>query len=216
MKRLPLLTLLCTTIVLSLGGYHRSIAASPPESNPAELRAPAPASTAGYSLMAWSELGMHCIDGKDYSIFSVLPPYNVIHAQLIQKTDPPTVINAGVTITYQSTSDTKGSVNSSSSKKTNFWAYVNTLFLANVPPETGLAGYNTQSTKANNLKYNSTEGYWEAIGIPTVPYDDKGVWNPYPMAILTAKDSTGKVLATAKIVLAVSDEMSCKNCQIRR
>lgn len=212
MKRLPLLTLLCTVLVLSLGGYHRSIAASPPQSNPAEVRAPAPASTAGYALMAWSELGMHCIDGKDYSIFSVLPPYNVIHAQLIQKNDPPTVINTGVTITYQSTADTKGSVNSSSSKKTNFWTYVNTLFLANVPPETGLAGYNTQSTKANNLKYNSTEGYWEAVGIPTVPYDDKGAWNPYPMAILTAKDSTGKVLATAKIVLAVSDEMSCKNC----
>ena len=32
------------------------------------------------------------------------------------------------------------------------------------------------------------------------------------MAMLVAKDSTGTVLATAKIVLAVSDEMSCKTC----
>lgn len=211
MKRLPLLTLLSAALVLSTGGHNR-IAASPPPSNPAELRAPAPTSTAGYTLMAWSELGMHCMDGKDYSIFSVLPPYNIIHAQLIQKTDPPTIINSGVTITYQSTADTKGSINSSSSTKTNFWNYVNTLFLTNPPPETGIAGYKTQSTKANNLTYNSTVGYWEAVGVPTVPYDDKGVWNPYSMAILTAKDSSGNVLATAKIVLAVSDEMSCKNC----
>jgi len=188
------------------------IAAKPSDNNPADLRGPVPASTAGYALMAWSELGMHCIDGKDYSIFSVLPPYNVIHAQLIQKTDPPTIITTGVSITYQATADTTGSVNSSSSKKTNFWSYVNTLFLANVPPETGIAGYKTQGLKPNNLNYNATEGYWEAVGIPTVPYDDKGVWNPYPMALLAAKDSTGKTLATAKIVLAVSDEMSCKNC----
>jgi hypothetical protein len=212
MKRVVLLTLLCTAIVLSTGGRNLGVAASPPPSNPGELRGPVPASTAGYALMAWSELGMHCIDGKDYSIFSVLPPYNIIHAQLIQKTEPPTIINTGVTIVYQATPDTTKSLNSSSSKKSNFWTYVNTLFLANVPPETGLAGYKTQSATANNLTYNTTEGYWEAVGIPTVPYDNKGVWNPYPMAILTAKDSTGKVLATAKIVLAVSDEMSCNKC----
>src|SRR5436305_14162859 len=146
MRRLPLLTLLCAAMVVLPGGHNPSMAASPRASDPAELRAPVPASTAGYTLTAWSELGMHCMDGKDYSVFSVLPPYNVIHAQLIQKTDPPTNINTGVTITYQSTADTKGSVNSSSSTKTNFWTYVNTLFLANVPPETGLAGYKTQGT----------------------------------------------------------------------
>ena len=209
MKRASLLTLLCTMLILVSGSRNRGIAASPPAS---ESRAPAAASTTGYALLAWSELGMHCMDGKDYSVFSVLPPYNVIHAQLVQKTEPPIIINTGVTITYQATADTKKSFDSSSSTKTNFWTYVKTLFLVNPAPETGLAGYKTQSTKANNLSYNATTGYWEAVGIPTVPYDDKGVWNPYPMAIVTAKDSSGRVLATAKIVLAVSDEMTCKNC----
>ena len=93
----------------------------------------APAVTSAYALVAWSELGMHCIDGKDYSIFSVLPPYNTIHAQLIKTSEPPTLVTSGVTITYQSTADTKSSVNSSSASKTNFWSYVTTLFLANVP-----------------------------------------------------------------------------------
>ncbi len=212
MKRFLLLTLLGAALVLSTGSRNLGIAGSPPHRNPAELHGPVPASSAGYSLMAWSELGMHCMDGKDYSVFSVLPPYNVIHAQLIQKTEPPTIINTGVTITYQAVADATGSKNSSSSKKTNFWTYVDTLFLANEPPETGIAGYNTQSNKPNNLNYNTTEGYWEAVGIPTVPYDDKGKWNPYPMAILVARDSSGTALASARIVLAVSDEMSCKNC----
>ena len=65
---------------------------SPPNSRPEEktqsshqtTNKSALAQTATYKLLAWSELGMHCIDGKDYSIFSVLPPYNVVHAQLIK------------------------------------------------------------------------------------------------------------------------------------
>ena len=48
---------------------------------------------------------MHCIDGKDYSTFSVLPPYNVIHAQLLKKGEPPVPVTTGVTLTYQATAD---------------------------------------------------------------------------------------------------------------
>ncbi len=31
-----------------------------------------------YTLVAWNDLGMHCVDGKDYSVFSILPPYKPI------------------------------------------------------------------------------------------------------------------------------------------
>lgn len=166
----------------------------------------------GYVLVAWSELGMHCIDGKDYSVFSVLPPYNVIHAQLFKKAEPPVPITSGVTITYQATADTTGSINSSSGKKTNFWTFVNALFHATLPPDTGLAGYKTQSTVPQAMSYNAAEGYWEGVGIPTVPYDDKLKFNAYPMAKLVAKDSTGKQLAAISIVLSISDELSCNVC----
>jgi hypothetical protein len=43
-------------------------------------------STGNYTLVAWNDLGMHCVDGKDYSVFSILPPYNNLHAHLISKT----------------------------------------------------------------------------------------------------------------------------------
>jgi len=214
MKRL--LTAVALIILVAFGA-GRGIASSPARhstSKPARTSAivGAPAAPSGYALVAWSELGMHCIDGKDYSIFSVLPPYNTIHAQLIKTSEPPALVTSGVAITYQSTADTKGSVDSSSAGKTNFWSYVTTLFLANVPPETGLAGNRTQSTTPQPLTYNPTEGYWEAVGIPTIPYDDKGIFNPYPMAKIVAKDLSGNDLASISIVLAVSDEMSCKNC----
>jgi len=35
-----------------------------------------------WTIMGWNNLGMHCMDA-DYSVFSLLPPYNTIQAQVI-------------------------------------------------------------------------------------------------------------------------------------
>jgi len=207
MKRAFALTLLAAAVLLSAGGMRRLAARSAPSPENTQ-QAPAASS---YALLAWSELGMHCIDGKDYSIFSVLPPYNVIHAQLIQKAEPPVVVNSGATLTYKATKDTTGSINSISSTKTNFWTWVQALFHASPAPDVGLAGFKTQGKKANNLAFNPNPGYWEALGVPTIGFDDKGKFNPYPMAKLTAKVG-GKAVANSSIVLSVSDELSCGTC----
>ena len=214
MKRLLSIVAMTALLALSCGAGStsaRDSGAGTP-SNPPPGGGPGAAPASKYALVAWSELGMHCIDGKDYSIFSILPPYNIIHAQLLKKGEPPIPVTTGVTITYQAIKDASGSGNSSSAGKTNFWNYVRTLFLNSVPPETGLAGYKTQSKTPQNMNYNTTEGYWEGVGIPTVNYDDQGKFAPFPMAKLVAKDSTGVVLATASIVLSVSDEISCNTC----
>lgn len=155
---------------------------------------------------------MHCIDGKDYSVFAVLPPYNTMHAQVIKRADPPIVLTTGLTVTYEAIPDTAGSVNTSSSDKTNFWSNVQALFLASVAPDTGLTGNKVQSTTPQPMTFNNALGVWEAVGIPTVPYDDAGNRNPYPMAKIVARDANGKTLATATVVLAVSDEMTCSTC----
>ncbi len=155
---------------------------------------------------------MHCMDGKDYSIFAVLPPYNTVRAQLIKNGSTAQLVTSGVTLSYEAVADTAGSINTSSSDKTNFWTYSSALFLTPLNLDEGLAGKVVQSKIPQPLDYNSAESVWEAVGIPTVPYDDQGVTNPYPMAKIVAKDSAGKVLAEATVVLAVSDEMSCMNC----
>jgi hypothetical protein len=212
MKRILLLTLVSVALLFSYSGGPASLQARPSSSAPAGDTQLGAATTSAYALVAWSELGMHCIDGKDYSIFSVLPPYNIIHAQLLKRGEPPVPVTSGVTITYQAMADAKKSINTTSSTKTNFWTYVQVLFHSNPPPNTGLAGYKVQSTTPVKMAYNTTVGYWEAVGVPTVGYDDAGHFNPYPMAKLIAKNSTGTVLAAASIVLAVSDEMSCSTC----
>jgi hypothetical protein len=170
------------------------------------------AATPAYVVVASSELGMHCMDGKDYSIFSVLPPYNTIHAQVLRKGEPPVAVTSGITVSYVAMADLSNSINTTSAGKTNFWSYVRTLFLSNPPVDIGLTGNKTQSLTPHLLKYNAPLGYWVADAIPTVPYDDKGVRNPYPMAKIVVKDTAGTVLATTTVVLAVSDEMRCSTC----
>ncbi len=167
--------------------------------------------TGTYALLAWNDLGMHCMDGKDYSVMSILPPYNNLHAQLVN-TATNKQVTSGVTLTYEAVADATGSVNTLSSTKTNFWQYVQSLFGASVAPDVGLTGNPTASKTPAKLVWNATQGWFEAEGIPITPYDDKGVKNYYPMVKVVAKDSTGKVLATAQTVLPVSDEMTCKSC----
>jgi len=35
-----------------------------------------------WTIIGWNNLGMHCMD-DDYSIFSILPPYNTVDVQVI-------------------------------------------------------------------------------------------------------------------------------------
>ena len=167
--------------------------------------------TGTYSLLAWNDLGMHCVDGKDYSVFSILPPFNNLHAQLVNKSNGSTV-TSGVSLTYESVADTRGSINTISSTKTNFWQYVQALFGVRPADDVGLAGNPTASRNPAAMKYNAIQGWFEAEGIPITPVDDTHRKNFYPMVKVVAKDSAGRVLASTNTVLPVSDEMTCKGC----
>ncbi len=171
---------------------------------------PPTSSNNGYTLSAWNDLGMHCMDGNDFSVFSILPPYNNLHAQLKDKNGG--LVTGGVTITYQATTGTDGKTNTSSSGKTNFWQYSQKLFGAALSPDVGLKGNHTPDTTPRPLSFNAQYGWWEAEGIPLTPYNDDGSKNYYPLVQVTAKNSSGSVLASVKVVLPVSDEMDCKRC----
>ncbi len=173
----------------------------------------AAAHAATWTVVGWNNLGMHCTD-PDFSLFSLLPPYNTIHAQVIDPqghlvTDP-----TAVTVTYQAIADPDGSINTTSVGKLNFWQYVQSLFGVALAPDAGLAGKNMPGTsnQPQPMSFDPTAGWFIAEGIPITPYDDAGVKNYYPMMRLVARDAGGNVLATTDIVLPVSDEMDCKSC----
>ena len=167
-------------------------------------------SNSKFMLTAWNDLGMHCMDGNDFSVFSILPPYNNLHAQLKDKNGG--LVKSGVTVTYEAIKGTDGKLNSSSTDKTNFWNYSKKLFGVTLSPNTGLTGLKTPSTTPQAMSFDTTNQWWKAEGLPLTPYNDDGSKNYYPMVKVTAKDSKGKVLASVNTVLPVSDEMDCKRC----
>ena len=164
-----------------------------------------------YMLTAWNDLGMHCMDGNDFSVFSVLPPYNNLHAQLKNKNGG--LVTSGVIVTYESTIGTDGKLNSSSANKTNFWNFSNKLFPnSNLQPNVGLTGNKVPNTTPQKMAFDTQAQWWKAEGLPLTPYNDDGSKNYYPLVKVTAKNNAGKVLATANVVLPISDEMDCKRC----
>jgi len=94
---------------------------------------------ASATLLGWNNLGMHCMD-SDYSVFSILPPYNTIEAQLIIQGK--LVTNGGsYTVTYQAVADPSGSFNATAMGKGNYFTFAKALFGAQLAPEDGLAGW---------------------------------------------------------------------------
>ncbi len=169
----------------------------------------------GYKLIGWNDLGMHCFDGKDYSVFAVLPPYNTIHAHLLDSTGKLITSGTGYTVTYQAVTDPLTStINTTSIGKTNFWSYAALLGFGSLPPDVGLKR-NAMPGSGNTprpMSFATADNTFLAEGIPITPYADNGTTNYFPMMRLTARNSSGTVLATTDIVLPISDEMTCKVC----
>ncbi|MGB5472175.1 MAG: PKD domain-containing protein [Gammaproteobacteria bacterium] len=88
-----------------------------------------------YRVLAINDLGMHCGD-LDTRISSILPPFQVLLGQVIQRGSTPTLNPAGIGLEYSATSNPndpilgipgvqRGLKADGSSYKTNFWNAVN-------------------------------------------------------------------------------------------
>ena len=160
-----------------------------------------PATGMQYVIFAWNDLGMHC-DQDDYSYFGVLPPFNTLHVQVFQRGgESARLMRSGITVSYSFPKKTNSALH------TNFWAYA-PQFGWNVPTNVGITG----TPLSGNMSLASNGLTWEAEGIPITPYDDDGTWDPYGTAVITVKDTSGRVLQTVNVVAPVSTEMMCSNC----
>ena len=87
----------------------------------------------GYQILAINDLGMHCGD-LDTRISSILPPFNVIHSQVVERataTTKPRIMNEGeVILTYSAVSNSEDPILATAPVlakdkftlyKTNFW-----------------------------------------------------------------------------------------------
>ncbi len=173
-----------------------------------------PARAAGrWTLIGWNNLGMHCMD-PDYQVFALLPPYNTVQAQLVDPNGALVRTAGGITVTYEAVADPDGSINTTSSGKTNFWSYVGQLFGVTPAADVGLAG--AAMPGAGNtpqpLRFDAAQAWFIGAGIPITPHDDAGRGNSYPLMRLVARDAAGALLARTDVVLPVSEELNCRGC----
>lgn len=151
-------------------------------------------------VLGFNDLGMHCMN-QDDSELCLLPPFNTLHAQVIDRRgEDPQILSSGVQVSYKIPGNTH------SVGKTNFWTFAPELFGVQLPPNIGLTGNGLSGTMTP-----TGDGDYAATGIPLTPMTDQGVLNPYQLSTITAAIK-GKALGTTQAVVPVSWEISCNLC----
>lgn len=159
--------------------------------------------TDDYLLLAWNDLGMHCISDCD-PWFILLPPANTLEAQLIRRGALPEVVTEGIELKYRVE---KGFENPSAHVE--FWDFTESYFGVKLDKNVGLGGKGLEG----DFDWHEERNSFIAEMIPVVPYHDDGSFNPYPLFIIDALEKeTGRLLASTKAVAPVSTEMGCRNC----
>lgn len=153
-----------------------------------------------YVVLGANDLGMHCMQG-DFSEFMILPPYNTVHAQVIDRSgEHPKIITSGVTVDFTIPGNT------TATDKTNWWTYDEQILGVDFPPDVGLAG-NGLAGVMTPTGHND----FSIVGVPLTPIDDNGMENPYPLATITVTRN-GSEVARTQAVVPVSWEVNCNLC----
>jgi len=156
-----------------------------------------------YLLLAWNDLGMHCVsDSAPW--FLILPPANTLEAQLLKRGDSPELVTEGVTLHYA----VDDGWNRPSSQ-VRFWDYAKVYTGADIPEDIGLGGAGLEG----KLAYDEAHSAFVVEKLPVVGYKDDGAVHPYPMFTVEARDeASGGVLARTRVVAPTSTEMRCLTC----
>jgi hypothetical protein len=168
-----------------------------------------PATTMSYVALAWNDLGMHCLN-PTYDKAVILPPYNTLWVQVVKRGSPPQIVTSSITVEYSIRDNT-----SSYGKRDygQFWDNMPLLFGVSLPRDEGLnlEDPNIHNTLTGTMVVKGD--HFQANGIPVVPVDDHGTWNPYQVANITVRDAgTQAILVQTTATVPTSDEIACAKC----
>ena len=162
-----------------------------------------PGTNSEYVVFAWNDLGMHCLN-PTYDELVILPPYNTVNVQVVKRGNPPQVVITGLTVEYNLVNNT-----TSYNKRQygGFWTNFTSLFGGTAPANdiglTGTALFGTMTVKSD---------HFAAEGMPVVPVNDAGVWDPLQVIDIKVKDGSGNLLASTQATVPTSDEINCAKC----
>ncbi|MFA7423729.1 MAG: cytochrome ubiquinol oxidase subunit I [Desulfosarcinaceae bacterium] len=196
----------------ALAAYLRQkLHGRPPETPPAaEPQTPAldippfDAENDEYVLLAWNNMGMHCLSDSD-PWWVILPPANDLHAQLIRRGELPEVVTEEVTLVYRVEAGFEHP-----EKQVSFWKHARSNFGLDedLPEGVGLSG----NRVSGEMKLDEEKIMFAATLIPMAPYRD-GRYHPYPICTVEARErQSGQILARTRVVVPTSTEMGCAKC----
>ncbi|MFA4985911.1 MAG: hypothetical protein WC712_04945 [Candidatus Brocadiia bacterium] len=183
-------------------GSHTPTPTPTPTATPSTGPTPVPTITDTIVVFGYNDLGMHCMN-EDFSKIMVLPPYNTMHATVIQRGPEPSFLMSGITVSYEIPNNTR------SDNKTNFWTYAAAIFGHTVPVNIGLAGNGLTGTMTSLA--SSGRNDWSVVGVPITPLDDNMTENPYQLCKITVRKGLYEKAET-QAVMPVSWEISCQLC----
>jgi len=178
-----------------------------------------PAASMSYIVLAWSDQGMPFLS-PTYDKEVLLPPYSSLRAQVVRRGDPPEIVTTGVTLEYSILGNTYSYGKTTPQTEEDplriyagFWDNSLDLFGVDLDIDTGLnftdPGVHNGLTGTMTLKGDR----FEVDGVPVVPIDDAGTWDPYQVAEIVVRDAATNVeLARTRATVPVSDEISCGKC----
>jgi hypothetical protein len=174
-----------------------------------------PAASASYIVLAWNDLGMHDLN-PTYDKEVLLPPYNNIWAQVIKRGNPPEIVTTGVTLEYRIIDNTysygKGTASPLRSYG-QFWDNSFDLFGVSLAHDTGLNLVDPDIHNGLSGTMLLKGNHFEVDGVPVVPINDAGTWDPYQIAEIVVRDaSTSAELARTRATVPTSDEINCAKC----
>lgn len=174
-----------------------------------------PAASMSYIVLAWNDLGMHCLN-PTYDKEVVLPPYNTIWAQVIKRGNPPEIVTTGVTLEYRIVDNTysygKGTASPLRSYG-QFWDNSFDLFGISLAHDTGLNLVDPDIHNGLSGTMLLKGNHFEVDGVPVVPINDAGTWDPYQVSEIIVRDaSSGAELARTRATAPTSDEINCAKC----
>ena len=171
-------------------------------------------------VLATNDLGMHCMD-REFSVFSILPPFNVVNAQVVKRDTngrPYIADETDVEVFFEDVADSNGSINSYSIGKTDFWLHANALFSVALSDGEGLTGLYMPADDPlvrgpQPMEYDLGHGWFAAEGIPITPFDDTMNTNTYPLMRISAVGTQdGQTQGFIDVVVPVATETDCQNC----
>ena len=185
---------------------------------------PPPVTTGAATVLAFNDLGMHCMD-REFSVFSILPPFNVVHSQVVLRDAtgrPYLADDLDVDVFYDAVTDPPDpSIHTVGSPRLISGSMPSDLFgiIPPLPAGEGLTGLympadDPQNRGAQPMEYSNTWAWFSAEGIPITPVDDTLAINKtYPLLRIAAHDKTGgSPLGTLDVVVPVATETDCQAC----